>query len=154
LEPIQTIGSNDAASASGLVQVRHLAAALTASKMLAEQNRREVLAETINEVGGVQDALRGVAYGLAVHKGDLHALPVSALMTKEVIACSPTDSVAQVASTMLARNVRHLPVEDESRLVGMISIRDVLNVRVAELQQQTSKLRSFANQTDRDPQGR
>jgi CBS domain-containing protein len=97
---------------------------------------------------------RDLAYGLAVHKGDLHALPVSALMTKEVISCSPNDSVAQVASKMLARNVRHLPVEDERRLVGMISIRDVLNVRVADLQQQTSQLRAFANQTDREPQDR
>ena len=97
---------------------------------------------------------RDVAYGLALHKGDLHTLPVSALMTKEVISCSPNDSVAQVISTMLARSVRHLPVEDERRLVGMISIRDVLNVRVAELQQQTSQLRAFANQTERDPQDR
>ena len=97
---------------------------------------------------------RDLAYGLAVHKGDLHVLPVSALMTKEVITCSPKDSVAQVASKMLARNVRHLPVEDEGRLVGMISIRDVLNVRVADLQQQTSQLRAFANQTDREPQDR
>jgi len=97
---------------------------------------------------------RDVAYGVAVHKGDLHTLPVSALMTKEVISCSPNDSVAQVISTMLARSVRHLPVEDECRLVGMISIRDVLNVRVAELQLQTSQLRAFANQTDRDSQDR
>jgi signal-transduction protein with cAMP-binding, CBS, and nucleotidyltransferase domain len=55
---------------------------------------------------------------------------------------------------MLARNVRHLPVKDESRLVGMISIRDVLNVRIVDLQQQTSQLRAFANQTVRDPQDR
>jgi CBS domain-containing protein len=97
---------------------------------------------------------RDVAYGLAVHRSKLHSLPVSTLMTKEVIACSPNDSVAQVAATMLARNVRHLPVEHERRLVGMISIRDVLNVRVADLQQQASQLRAFANQTDRDPQDR
>jgi hypothetical protein len=75
---------------------------------------------------------RDVAYSVATHKGDLHALPVSALMTKTVISCSPGDSVATVASTMLARNVRHLPVEEGGRLVGMISIRDVLNLRVDE----------------------
>jgi putative SOS response-associated peptidase YedK len=44
---------------------------------------------------------------------------------------------------------------DERRcLVPASRIRDVLNVRVAELQQPTSQLRAFANQTDRDPQDR
>jgi CBS domain-containing protein len=77
-------------------------------------------------------------------------MPVSALMTKAVITCSPDDKVSIVASTMLARNVRHLPVEQEKRLVGMISIRDVLNLRVDELQQQTSLLRAFASEADAD----
>jgi CBS domain-containing protein len=97
---------------------------------------------------------RDIAYGLAVHKAALHALPVSALMTKAVISCSPGDSVATVASTMLARNVRHLPVEEGGRLVGMISIRDVLNQRVDELQRQTNQLRAFASQTAQEPQDR
>jgi CBS domain-containing protein len=93
---------------------------------------------------------RDIAYGLAVHRGNLHTMPVSALMTKAVITCSPDDKVSIVASTMLARNVRHLPVEQEKRLVGMISIRDVLNLRVDELQQQTSLLRAFASEADAD----
>ena len=97
---------------------------------------------------------RDIAYAVAVHKADLHTLPVSALMTTTVIGCVPSDSVASVASTMLARNIRHIPVQDGNRVIGMISIRDVLNVRVDELQQQTNQLRAFASQTDRDPQDR
>src|SRR5262245_45903068 len=42
---------------------------------------------------------RDVAYGVSVHKADLHTVPVSTLMTKNVITCSPNDSVASVAST-------------------------------------------------------
>ena len=94
---------------------------------------------------------RDVAFGLAVHKSDLHALPVSQLMTKAVITCSPHDNVALVASTMLARNIRHLPVEEQGRVVGMISIRDVLNWRVSELQYQTGLLRAFVSETERNP---
>jgi signal-transduction protein with cAMP-binding, CBS, and nucleotidyltransferase domain len=86
-----------------------------------------------------------------VHKSDLHRLPVSALMTKAVITCSPNDNVALVASTMLARNIRHLPVEEQGRVVGMISIRDVLNWRVSELQYQTGLLRAFVSETERNP---
>lgn len=97
---------------------------------------------------------RDIAYGLGIHGATLHAEPVSALMTKAVVTCSPTDTVAHVASTMLSRNIRHLPVEENNRLVGMVSMRDVLNQRLDELQQQTAQLRTFVNQTDLVPQDR
>ena len=97
---------------------------------------------------------RDIAYGLSIHRADLHALPVSALMTKTVITCSPNDSIAKVASTMLARNIRHVPVEDGNTLIGMVSIRDVLNSRLEELQRETALLRNFVNQTDREPEDR
>jgi CBS domain-containing protein len=94
---------------------------------------------------------RDVAFGLAVHKAKLHGLPVSELMTKTVITCSPSDTVALVASTMLARNIRHLPVVEHGRVVGMISIRDVLNWRVSELQHQTGLLNAFVSEAERNP---
>ncbi|HZT50267.1 MAG TPA: CBS domain-containing protein [Hyphomicrobiaceae bacterium] len=94
---------------------------------------------------------RDVAYGLAVHKGALPTLQVSALMTKRVITCSSSDSVSSVAGTMMAHTIRHIPVQDDGRLVGMVSIRDVLNVRVDDLQRQTSQLRAFAYHVERNP---
>ena len=39
---------------------------------------------------------------------------------------------------MLVRNIRHIPVEERKQLVRVISIRDVLNLRVVELRQRTS----------------
>lgn len=97
---------------------------------------------------------RDLAYGLSTHKDALHRMPVSELMTKAVITCSPRDTVGHVASTMMSRNIRHLPVVDGDKLVGMVSIRDVLNVRVEELQQQAAQLRSFVQQTSVPPQDR
>jgi CBS domain-containing protein len=97
---------------------------------------------------------RDIAYGLAIHKADLHTLLVSALMTKTVITCSLDDNIALVASTMLSRNIRHLPVEEGRRFVGMVSMRDVLNLRLDELQQQTAQLRTLANEVGRAPQDR
>jgi CBS domain-containing protein len=97
---------------------------------------------------------RDIAYAVATHKADLHTLPVATLMTSTVITCAPADQVSEVASTMIARNIRHVPVVEENRLVGMISIRDVLNFRVSDLQRQTSMLRAFASDTGRKPQDR
>jgi CBS domain-containing protein len=86
---------------------------------------------------------RDVAYGLAVHRGALHALPVAALMTKKVITCSPTDSLAEVANVMSERHIRHLPVIDGDRLTGIIGMRDVLMHRLEEMQRVTRLLGSF-----------
>lgn len=97
---------------------------------------------------------RDITYGLAVHNTALPALPVSELMTKTVITCSPDERVAIVASTMLSRKIRHIPVVDGKRPIGMVSIRDVLNVRVDELQQMTAQLRTFVTETERPPQDR
>lgn len=118
---------------------------------------KRIGAAVVSENGRTVDGViseRDIAYAVAVHKGRLHDLPVSELMTKVVVTCSPQDTAADVASTMLARNIRHVPVEDEGRLVGMISIRDVLNLRLDELQQQTNMLRAFASDTSREPQDR
>lgn len=87
---------------------------------------------------------RDICYAVAVHGAALHTVPVATLMTSNVITCTPKDSVAHVASTMLSRKFRHIPVVDHGKVVGMVSIRDVLNLRVDELQQQTAHLRSFA----------
>ncbi|MEQ1615042.1 MAG: CBS domain-containing protein [Hyphomicrobiaceae bacterium] len=97
---------------------------------------------------------RDIAYGLTTHGADLHTLPVSTLMTKTVITCRPTDDIALVASTMLSRNIRHIPVEAGKQLIGMVSIRDVLNFRLNELQQQTAQFRTLVGQMGQPPQDR
>jgi CBS domain-containing protein len=87
---------------------------------------------------------RDVAYGLALHRGELHALPVEALMTKKVITCSPEDKLSDIVKVMRERRIRHLPVTDGSRLIGIIGMRDVFMHRLEEIQRVTKLLGSFA----------
>ena len=70
--------------------------------------------------------------------------PVSQLMTKAVIVCSPEDSVTDVMKLMTQRRIRHLPVKDGDQLVGIISIGDVLKHRLGELQVEAKVLRDYA----------
>lgn len=91
---------------------------------------------------------RDVAYALALHRGQLHALPISALMTKNVVTCTPQDSLAEVSRVMAARHIRHVPVVDDGRLIGVIGMRDVFMHRLDEMQHATKILRGYISTAD------
>ena len=91
---------------------------------------------------------RDVAYALALHRGQLHALPTSALMTKNVVTCTPQDSLAEVSRVMAARHIRHVPVVDDGRLIGVIGMRDVFMHRLDEMQHATKILRGYISTAD------
>ncbi|MGA2639179.1 CBS domain-containing protein [Methylocella sp.] len=87
---------------------------------------------------------RDIAYGLAVHGERLLGLPVSELMTKAVIVCAPEDSIEKITYIITSRRIRHLPVKQGGRLVGIISIGDVLKHRLGEMQMEADVLRDVA----------
>jgi CBS domain-containing protein len=139
---------------SAIITIKSDATIETLSRLLRE---KRIGAVVVSNDGQTIDGViseRDVAYGLAVHGDKLSQLATSALMTTAVVTCGATDDIAFVASTMLSRNIRHLPVVSGKNLVGMVSIRDVLNFRVDELQQQTAQFRTFANQASRPLQDR
>lgn len=69
--------------------------------------------------------------------------PVSAVMTAEVFTCDPTTTIEQLMATMTERRIRHIPVVAEGRLVGVISIGDVVKHRVGELSQEAQTLHDY-----------
>jgi CBS domain-containing protein len=87
---------------------------------------------------------RDIAYALAVHGERLLDLPVSELMTKSVVICAPEDSIEKIMNIMTSRRIRHLPVKQGNRLIGIISIGDVLKHRVSELQIEAGVLRDVS----------
>jgi CBS domain-containing protein len=87
---------------------------------------------------------RDVAYALAAHGSGLTTLPVSRLMTKAVLVCSPEDSILHVMKLMTQRRIRHLPVKKGDQLVGIISIGDVLKHRLDELELEANVMRDYA----------
>ncbi len=84
---------------------------------------------------------RDVVRGLADEGPGVLSSPVSRLMTREVVTCSPDDSVKQLMAVMTARRVRHLPVVRDGALGGIISIGDVVKARLEELQTEANVLR-------------
>lgn len=91
---------------------------------------------------------RDIAYGLAEHLGNLHAKKVSDLMSAKVITCTPADSIAEASHIMTWRGFRHLPVVEDGVLLGMLSIRDVLRNRIADLERISGMLRDCITATE------
>lgn len=69
--------------------------------------------------------------------------PVSGLMTRDVLTCAPEDMVEKCMALMSERRVRHLPVVHEGRMIGLISIGDVVKNRLEELESETGFLREM-----------
>lgn len=69
--------------------------------------------------------------------------PVSALMTSDLATCDPRASVDELMRLMTDRRIRHIPVLDQGRLVGIVSIGDVVKSRIDELQTETETLHEY-----------
>ena len=68
----------------------------------------------------------------AARREDVFARKVAELMTRDVITGQPQDDLQSVAHTMTEKRVRHLPVVDQGRLVGLISIGDLVKDIISE----------------------
>ncbi len=70
------------------------------------------------------------------------AQTVAGVMTKDLVVASPQDDLGTVLQTMIARHFRHLPIVDQERLIGVISIRDVLKVQLDKYQGEVDTLQT------------
>ncbi len=86
---------------------------------------------------------RDIVHALAEHGAAITALPVSSVMTRHVFTCAPQDSIAELMAEMTGRRIRHLPVLEDGRLVGIVSIGDVVKNRLDEIESEASSLRQF-----------
>jgi CBS domain-containing protein len=69
--------------------------------------------------------------------------PVSQVMTRNVVTCGEADTVAHIMQRMTAGKFRHVPVVDRGRLIGIISIGDVVKYRLEEMERESSALREY-----------
>lgn len=86
---------------------------------------------------------RDVVRMLAEKGGDVLDEPVSALMTAKVITCAPAQTIANVMEMMTTGRFRHVPVVEEGRLAGMISIGDVVKFRLEETEEEVRQLAAY-----------
>jgi CBS domain-containing protein len=73
----------------------------------------------------------------------LHTVVVGSVMTKQPVTATPDDELRAMMDVMTERKIRHLPVMDGGRLVGIVSIGDLLNACRHVAEEENSHLRQY-----------
>ena len=94
----------------------------------------------IDGIVSERDIVRGLE-----HEPGLLAEPVSAIMSSTVFTCSPEDETDGLMSMMTDRRIRHVPVEQDGRLAGIVSIGDIVKTKIGELEQDRKHLVDYIN---------
>ncbi|MCB1443070.1 MAG: CBS domain-containing protein [Methyloceanibacter sp.] len=69
--------------------------------------------------------------------------PVEVYMTKSVVTCREADTIDRLMGEMTAHRFRHMPVVERGRLVGLVSIGDVVRMRIAEAEMEAAAMRDY-----------
>jgi len=72
-------------------------------------------------------------------------MQVDNIMSKNVITCDTNVSVSELMETMTINKIRHMVVMEQERLLGMVSIGDVVNHIIEQYKEENEKLRNFIN---------
>lgn len=96
-------------------------------------------AERVAGIVSERDIVRGVAEGgpAALEK------PVSTVMTKDVHYAEPGETVDSLLARMTDRRIRHLPVCQKERLVGIVSIGDLVKSKISEVEAEADGLKAY-----------
>jgi CBS domain-containing protein len=86
-----------------------------------------------------RDIVRAIAEGGAAALDE----PVSRWMTRKVSICTESETIASLMERMTEGKFRHLPVVDQGRLVGIVSIGDVVKHRLQEMERDSAAMRDY-----------
>jgi CBS domain-containing protein len=79
-----------------------------------------------------------------VREGErFHAVPLERIMTADVIVAEPDEDLCNVMSVMIEKGIRHVPVSEKGKIVGMLSIRDVVKTQVGKLKTEIHHLKDY-----------
>ena len=72
-------------------------------------------------------------------------LPVAKIMSKNLITCNLNTSITELMEIISDNKIRHIPIMEEKKLLGMVSIGDVVNYIIDQYKEENQHLRDFIN---------
>jgi CBS domain-containing protein len=86
---------------------------------------------------------RDIVRALAELGANALATPLSQVMTRKVVTCGEAETVGAIMERMTTGKFRHVPVIEQDRLVGIVSIGDVVKHRLSEIEHESAALRDY-----------
>lgn len=96
--------------------------------------------------GGVVSGIiseRDLIRVIASHGSNALQMPVTDVMTREVVTCGEHTPVDEIMELMTKGRFRHLPVIEDNSLVGIVSIGDIVKHHIAEVELEVSAMRGY-----------
>jgi CBS domain-containing protein len=127
------------------VQVVSIEADATVSSVVALLGERRIGAVLVMSGDRMEGIIseRDIVRALAERGAKMMDERVRALMTSRVMTCHKGDTVASVMEKMTEGKFRHLPVIEDGRVVGIVSIGDVVKHRLSEFEHEQEELRDY-----------
>ena len=126
-----------------IISIEPTADLATAAKLLSKHRIGSVVILGAGErlVGILSE--RDIVRAVSEQGAGALALPVGQVMTRDVATCGEDDTVASIMERMTAGRFRHMPVVANGRLVGLISIGDVVKQRVEDIEGESEAMRDY-----------
>jgi CBS domain-containing protein len=126
-----------------VVTIEPTATLAIAAKLLSERRIGAVLILGPGDrVAGILSE-RDIVRALAARGASALDEPVGQSMTRDVITCGKDDPIASVMEHMTQGKFRHLPVVEEGKLAGIVSIGDLVKHRLGEIEQESEAMRDY-----------
>lgn len=112
------------------------------AKLLHEKGVGALVVMEGDKVAGIVSE-RDIVRAIAGHGAGVLARPVSDFMTANVLFAEPGETVDSLLSRMTDRRIRHLPVCKAQRLVGIVSIGDLVKWKISEVEAEADGLKAY-----------
>ena len=132
-----------AAKGGDIVSIEPTADLSAAAKLL---STHRIGAVVIRGAGGRLAGIlseRDIVRAVSEQGADALSVSVGQVMTRNVTTCGENDSIADIMERMTAGKFRHMPVLRDGKLIGVVSIGDVVKQRVGEIEQDAEALRGY-----------
>lgn len=128
------------------LRIAHIAPDATVAQVLDSPEFQEVGALVVSSDGRTIEGIiseHDIVLGLRRVGSDLLGKPVKEMMTAKVFTCTPKDRAVGIIALMLSKHVRHVPVVSDGKLIGMVSVDDLLNLRLEEVQSEARAMQNY-----------
>ena len=126
----------------GVIAVPREAPVLEVIRLMAEHHIGSVLVMQGSDLVGIATE-RDYARKVILQGRSSADTPVGQIMSSPVVSVLPTDTAATCMQIMTARKIRHLPVLDDGRVVGMVSIGDLVKAVIEDQRQEIAQLQQY-----------